>query len=72
MKEEVQEWYSLKEFAVIVGISYPIARYAVKCGKIKATNFGQGLRKIWRINKHEVDRLYKDNDNKIVNIKDAT
>lgn len=57
-------YYTVKEIAKLLGLSYIGARALVENQKIEAVNVGCGKTKIWRISEEQLSRFINNNLNK--------
>ena len=58
MKEDIkQEWYSIQQFAKLVGMHPNTIREAIRSGRIHAVDHGTRVRKFWRVHYKEVERM---------------
>lgn len=56
-------YYTVKEIAKLLQLSYIATRTLIQKGKIQALNVGAGQDKIWRISESELERFIKNNLN---------
>lgn len=54
---EVQAFYSIKEFAIKLGVHSNTIRRAIKSGRINAFRVGSGKKSIFRIPGSEIQRI---------------
>jgi len=57
-------YYTVKEIAKLLNLSYLGTRSLVQSGKIEAVNVGCGKDKIWRISEEQLNRFINNNLNK--------
>lgn len=53
----IGKFYSVKEFAKLLGISEQTVRRSIKCGRLQAVRIGSGKRASFRIAENELVRL---------------
>lgn len=56
-------YYTVKQTAQILGVSYTYMRQLIESGQIEASNIGRGSEKIWRISDVEIARYMKSKSN---------
>ena len=59
--EELPEFYSVKEFALLVGVHYNTIIRSIKAGRLAAFRIGAGKKACYRISRSEINRIaFKD------------
>lgn len=58
------KYYTVKEIAKLLNLSYIGTRSLVESRKIEAVNVGCGKTKIWRISEEQLNRFINNNLNK--------
>jgi len=68
--EPMKEFYSVKEFAVLIGVHYNTVIRSIKNGKLNAFRIGIGKKATYRIARIEINRIafcdLEDRVNKII------
>jgi excisionase family DNA binding protein len=55
------KYYSVKEVAAILGLSYSFVRFLILNKRLEAIDVGCGKERIWRVSNTELERFRKDN-----------
>ncbi len=55
--ETTKAYYSIKEFAKLLGVHHNTVRRSIKCGRLSAFKIGSGKKAIYRIPHSEIDRI---------------
>jgi excisionase family DNA binding protein len=65
--DELQEYYSVKEFAVLIRVHYNTVIRSIKAGKLIALRIGYGKKATYRIPHSEINRIAFLNLEELVN-----
>lgn len=57
------KYYTVKQAAEILAVSYAFMRLLVESGEIEAANVGRGKEKIWRISEEAIQKYMKKKSN---------
>lgn len=57
MDDREKEFYSVKEFAVLIGVHYNTVIRSIKNGRLNAFRIGYGKKASYRIAKSEIHRI---------------
>ena len=57
-------YYTVKEIAKLLNLSYVGTRSLIQSGKLEAVNVGCGQDKIWRVSEEQLNRFINVNLNK--------